>query len=211
MPCLDAWERFLHDETLPPLVHAAIAHSQFEAIHPFLDGNGRVGRLLITLLLVARGVIPSPLLYLSAWFEATREEYYARLNGVTERGEWEEWLTYFLRGVALQSEDAVDRIERLDDLLSGWKPCQLAGGRSRLPERALDSSPRTHSGRWAAWPSGWRWRSRRHSEPSPGWRRQASSPSWGRLDATACTAQEPSSTFWRSHRRWQASVAELAT
>ena len=137
MPCLDAWERFLHDETLPPLVHAAIAHSQFEAIHPFLDGNGRVGRLLITLLLVARGVIPSPLLYLSAWFQATREEYYARLNGVTERGEWEEWLTYFLRGVALQSEDAVDRIERLDDLLSGWKR-QLAGGRSRLPERALD-------------------------------------------------------------------------
>ena len=137
MPCLDAWERFLHDESLPPLVHAAIAHSQFEAIHPFLDGNGRVGRLLITLLLVARGVIPSPLLYLSAWFEATREEYYARLNGVTERGEWEEWLTYFLRGVALQSEDAVDRIERLDDLLSGWKR-QLAGGRSRLPERALD-------------------------------------------------------------------------
>ena len=86
MPCLDAWERFLHDETLPPLVHAAIAHSQFEAIHPFLDGNGRVGRLLITLLLVARGVIPSPLLYLSAWFQATREEYYARLNGVTARG-----------------------------------------------------------------------------------------------------------------------------
>ena len=137
MPCLDAWERFLHDETLPPLVHAAIAHSQFEAIHPFLDGNGRVGRLLITLLLVARGVIPSPLLYLSAWFQATREEYYARLNGVTERGEWEEWLTYFLRGVALQSDDAVDRIERLDDLLSGWKR-QMAGGRSRLPERALD-------------------------------------------------------------------------
>ena len=137
MPCLDAWERFLHDESLPPLVHAAIAHSQFEAIHPFLDGNGRVGRLLITLLLVTRGVIPSPLLYLSAWFEATREEYYARLLGVTARGEWEEWLTYFLRGVALQSEDAVDRIERLDYLLSGWKR-ELASGRSRLPERALD-------------------------------------------------------------------------
>ena len=137
MPCLDAWERFLHDESLPPLVHAAIAHSQFEAIHPFLDGNGRVGRLLITLLLVARDVIPSPLLYLSAWFEATREEYYARLSSVTEWGEWEEWLTYFLRGVVLQSEDAVDRIQRLEDLLSGWKR-ELASGRSRLPERALD-------------------------------------------------------------------------
>ena len=137
MACLDAWERSLHDDTLPPLVHAALAHSQFEAIHPFLDGNGRVGRLIITLLLIIRGVIPSPLLYLSAYFEATRQEYYARLLGVTERGEWEEWLGYFLRGVAVQSEDAVDRIQRIDDLYSHWKQ-GLAQGQSRLPERALD-------------------------------------------------------------------------
>ena len=137
MACLDAWERFMHEETLPPLAHAAIAHAQFEAIHPFLDGNGRVGRLLITLLLVARGVLPSPLLYLSGWFEATRDEYYTRLLGVTQRGEWEAWLTYFLRGVVRLSEDAVSRIERLDDLLAGWKG-ELAGGRSRQPEQALD-------------------------------------------------------------------------
>ncbi len=137
MACLGAWERFLHDDALPPLAHAAVAHSQFEAIHPFLDGNGRVGRLLITLLLVQWGIIPSPLLYLSAYFEATREEYYARLLGVTERGEWEEWLTYFLKGVALQSDDAVDRIQRIDGLFSRWKE-GLARGQSRLPERALD-------------------------------------------------------------------------
>ena len=137
MACLDAWERYLHDVTLPPLVHAAITHSQFEAIHPFLDGNGRVGRLLITLLLVSRGVIPSPLLYLSAYFEATRQEYYARLLGVTERGEWEEWLIYFLRGVAIQSDDAVDRIQRIDDLFSHWKRALLRR-QSRFPERALD-------------------------------------------------------------------------
>ena len=137
MTCLGDWERFLHDDTLPPLVHAALAHSQFEAIHPFPDGNGRVGRLLITLLLVKRGVLSSPLLYLSACFEATREEYYARLLGVTERGEWEEWLTYFLRGAALQSEDAVDRIQRIDNLFSQWKQ-GLAHSQSRLPERALD-------------------------------------------------------------------------
>ena len=137
MPCLGAWERFLHDESLPPLVHAAIAHSHFEAIHPFLDGNGRVGRLLITLLLVARGILPSPLLYLSAYFEATRDQYYAHLLAVTERGAWEEWLSYFLRGVVLQSDDALQRIERLDDLLAGWRR-ELAGSRSRLPERALD-------------------------------------------------------------------------
>ena len=137
LPCLDAWERFLHDEALPPLVQVAIAHAQFEAIHPFLDGNGRVGRLLITLLLVTRGALPAPLLYLSAWFEGTRDEYYARLLGVTQRGEWEEWLTYFLRGVERQCEDAVDRIQRLDDLLAIWKR-ELASGRSRLPELALD-------------------------------------------------------------------------
>jgi len=135
--CLGAWEKFLHDETLPPLAHAALAHSQFEAIHPFLDGNGRVGRLLITLLLVERQVLPSPLLYLSAFFEATRPEYYARLSGVTERGEWEEWLDYFLRGVAGQAEDALGRIQRIDALVAGWRE-RIAEAPSRPPERALD-------------------------------------------------------------------------
>jgi len=135
--CLGAWEEFLQDDTLPPLVHAALAHSQFETIHPFLDGNGRVGRLLITLLLVAKGALPSPLLYLSAWFEATRPEYYARLSAVTERGEWEEWLGYFLTGVAGQAEDALARIRRIDDLLSHWRGL-LAKTPSRLPEKAIE-------------------------------------------------------------------------
>lgn len=137
LDCLSAWERFLHDDSLPPLVHAALAHSQFEAIHPFLDGNGRVGRLLITLLLIAKEVLPAPLLYLSAWFEATRQEYYARLLGVTQRGEWEEWLSYFLEGAATQADDALGRIQRIDELLSGWR-MRLARASSRFPERALD-------------------------------------------------------------------------
>ena len=137
MDCLGQWEGFLHDDVLPPLVHAALVHAQFEAIHPFLDGNGRVGRLLITLLLVERGVMPSPLLYLSAYFEGTREEYYGRLLGITQRGEWEEWLVYFLRGVAMQAEDAVERVQRIDDLLLDWRQ-RLANVQSRLPERALD-------------------------------------------------------------------------
>lgn len=137
MECLDAWEQFLHADVLPPLVHAALVHSQFETIHPFLDGNGRVGRLLITLLLVERAVMPSPLLYLSAYFEATRDEYYARLLGVTQKGEWEEWLHYFLRGVALQCADAVERMQRIDELCMRWKR-DLAGMQSRLPERTLD-------------------------------------------------------------------------
>jgi Fic family protein len=135
--CLGAWERFLHDESLPPLVHEALAHSQFEAIHPFLDGNGRVGRLLITLLLLERQILPAPLLYLSAFFEATRPEYYARLLAVTERGEWEDWLAYFLRGVAGQAEDALGRIQGIDALLLRWRE-QLAAAPSKLPERALD-------------------------------------------------------------------------
>ena len=88
--CLGDLERYLHDESLPPLVQAALVHSQFEAIHPFVDGNGRVGRLLITLLLVQRGLaLPSLFLHLGAYFERTRHEYYARLLGITERGEWE--------------------------------------------------------------------------------------------------------------------------
>lgn len=137
MECLGAWETFLHDRSLPPLVHAALAHSQFEAIHPFLDGNGRVGRLLITLLLVERGILPTPLLYLSAYFEATRREYYARLLAVTDEGAWEDWLAYFLQGVAEQAHDALSRIQRIDELLLRWRQA-LARETSRLPERALD-------------------------------------------------------------------------
>ena len=96
MRCLGTWETFLHDRSLPPLVQIALAHYQFEAIHPFRDGNGRVGRLLITLFLIERGVLSAPLLYLSAFFEATRRDYYDRLHRVQESGQWEEWLMYFL-------------------------------------------------------------------------------------------------------------------
>jgi Fic family protein len=118
---LGAWEKFLHDETLPPLVQTALMHYQFEAIHPFLDGNGRVGRLLITLLLMQRGVLPLPLLYLSAFFEATRRDYYDSLRAVTERSAWEDWLLYFLNGVARQSEDALSRAERINQQLDLWR------------------------------------------------------------------------------------------
>ena len=118
---LGAWEKYLHDETLPPLVQTALMHYQFEAIHPFLDGNGRVGRLLITLLLMQRGVLPLPLLYLSAFFEATRRDYYDGLRGVTERSAWEDWLLYFLNGVARQSEDALSRSERINQQLDQWR------------------------------------------------------------------------------------------
>lgn len=114
---LGDWELFLHDRTLPPLVQVGLIHYQFEAIHPFVDGNGRVGRLLIALFLIERGLLPGPLLYLSAFFEATRPDYYDRLLAVSERADWHGWLEYFLNGVARQSEDAVSRAERINGLL----------------------------------------------------------------------------------------------
>ena len=121
MYCLGELENFLHDRQLPPLVHIALCHYQFEAIHPFLDGNGRVGRLIIMLLLVEQRMLPSPLLYLSAFFEATRDEYYRQLYSVSSKGTWAEWLIYFLNGVAVQSEDVLSRAERINELLNAWK------------------------------------------------------------------------------------------
>jgi Fic family protein len=114
---LDAFERFLHaDSPLPPLIRLGLIHYQFEAIHPFPNGNGRVGRLLITLLLCAWGLLPQPLLYLSAYFEAHRQDYYDHLLAVSQHGAWGPWLRFFSRGVAEQSRDAVLRAGRLQHL-----------------------------------------------------------------------------------------------
>ena len=121
MECLSLFEKFLHDRTLPPLIHIALCHYQFEAIHPFLDGNGRVGRLLIILLLIEHKLLPSPLLYLSAFFEATREEYYKQLYNISSHGTWHEWLLYFLNGVAVQGLDVLSRAERINALIARWQ------------------------------------------------------------------------------------------
>lgn len=137
MQALGEWEKFLHAKSLPPLVQIALAHYQFEAIHPFLDGNGRVGRLLITLFLVERAILPAPLLYLSAFFEATRQDYYDRLRGITDRGEWEAWLEYFLNGAARQAEDAIGRAERINALLDRWHRA-AAGSSSKVPGALVD-------------------------------------------------------------------------
>ncbi|MFO0686925.1 MAG: Fic family protein [Sandaracinus sp.] len=106
-------EKFLHDEQLPPLVHAAVAHAQFETIHPFLDGNGRVGRLLITFLLCHRGVLGKPLLYLSHYLKRNRAEYYDRLQAIRLEGRWEEWIAFFLRGVAEVARAAIETARRI--------------------------------------------------------------------------------------------------
>jgi len=124
-------ERFIHhDSELPPLLRIGLVHYQFEAIHPFLDGNGRIGRLLITFLLVAWGLLSKPLLYLSNFIEANRQEYYDRLLAVSQKGEWEAWLLFFLEGVRSQAEDASQRIIRLQALRLKYRE-QFADDRNR--------------------------------------------------------------------------------
>ncbi|MCS3748524.1 Fic family protein [Xanthomonas arboricola] len=117
---LSALEQFLHapQGQMPPLVKAALAHVQFETIHPFSDGNGRLGRLLITLILCSEGVLREPSLYLSLYFKRRRADYYDRLNAVRLNGDWEGWLGFFLDGVAETAQQAVDTAQRLLALLA---------------------------------------------------------------------------------------------
>jgi Fic family protein len=110
---LEDLEAFLHEDGLRPLVQAAIVHYQFEAIHPFGDGNGRVGRLLIPLFLKDRNLLPQPLLYLSAYFERSRSDYYEKLLRVSTHGDWNGWILYFLTGVSVQAQEAADLADRL--------------------------------------------------------------------------------------------------
>lgn len=122
MAALDDFERYIHTlSELPPLVRMAILHYQFEAIHPFVDGNGRIGRLLITLMLVTEGLLPQPLLYLSAFFDRHRGDYYRLLLEVSQNGNWSEWIIFFLRGVAEQAEDAIVRANKLQKLSTEYR------------------------------------------------------------------------------------------
>ncbi len=134
--CLQDLEQFLHNRQLPPLIHIALCHYQFEAIHPFLDGNGRMGRLLISMLMILHEVLPSPLLYLSAFFEATRDVYYQQLYQVSTIGNWHDWLLYFLNGVAVQSDDTLSRVERINMLLMQWQQL-FAHSTSGVPQRII--------------------------------------------------------------------------
>lgn len=120
--CLHEFELYMHQEDeYPPLIRLAFIHYQFEAIHPFIDGNGRIGRLLMTLLLVHWNLLPMPLLYLSAYFEKHRDEYYRHLLSVSQHGTWREWVVFFLDGVAEQAADAMSRAKRLSDLQQDWR------------------------------------------------------------------------------------------
>jgi len=119
---LDDLERYIHEDSATPiLVRSALIHYQFETIHPFLDGNGRLGRLLVVFYLVERGVLPEPLLYLSSYLERHREEYVQRLQEVRERGAYEAWVAFFLRAVAEQATTAVETAESLLSLTSDFR------------------------------------------------------------------------------------------
>lgn len=132
---LSNWENYLHAETdTPPLIQCALMHYQFEAIHPFLDGNGRIGRLLITFFLWERGLLTQPLLYLSAFFDRFRDDYYARLLAVSKNGDWRSWIKFFLRGVIDQSKDALSDARRIIELHEKYK--QRLEATKKIPESA---------------------------------------------------------------------------
>jgi Fic family protein len=134
---LDNFEEFLHDDSLPLLIQCGLAHAQFETIHPFLDGNGRVGRLLIAFLLVQRGVLERPLLYLSQYLKAHRAEYYDRLMAVRDDGDWEAWLKFFLRGVREVSQSATATARAILDLREAHRRLLAEGGQGSLPAMRL--------------------------------------------------------------------------
>jgi Fic family protein len=136
-------ERWIHgDDSLPPLIRAGLAHVQFETIHPFLDGNGRIGRLLIALLAEHWGLMPSPLLYLSLAFKRRRQDYYRCLSAVRSEGDWEGWTAYFLECVREAADDGVSTAQRLFALLSKDRRRLLKSPMATVPTlRLLDGLP----------------------------------------------------------------------
>jgi cell filamentation protein, protein adenylyltransferase len=136
---LDAFERSLHEpQTLPFLVWLALVHYQFEAIHPFRDGNGRIGRLLLVLLMCVHEALCQPLLYLSAYFEKHRTEYYDGLLAVSQRGEWEQWIRFFLCAIEEQSKDAIRTATTLNALRDEYRTRLQAARASALLLRTVD-------------------------------------------------------------------------
>lgn len=139
MECLDYFEKFLHDQKtkLPVLIKAALAHVQFETIHPFLDGNGRLGRLLITFILCSEGLLEQPLLYLSLYFKANRQAYYNHLQSVREEGDWESWVKFFLIGVIETATQATETAQSIIKLFNNDHEKIRASGKSTAAIMAI--------------------------------------------------------------------------
>lgn len=135
---MSAWEAYIHGDAPDRLVQLAIVHAEFEAIHPFLDGNGRLGRLMIPLFLVSKGLLSRPNFYLSAYFDEHREEYYDRLLGVSRDGDWTGWCDFFLRAVIAQAETNQAKAQQILDLYQHDKDWIAEITRSQYAVRALD-------------------------------------------------------------------------
>ncbi|PLX67100.1 MAG: cell filamentation protein Fic [Denitrovibrio sp.] len=146
MECLDSFEKYLHDEkdVMPVLVKAAIAHVQFETIHPFLDGNGRLGRLLITFILCIEGLLKQPLLYLSLYFKTHRQEYYEHLQNVRESGDWESWIKFFIEGVVETSNQATETARNILQLFDKDRKLIEESGKSNATVLAIHNYMQTH-------------------------------------------------------------------
>ena len=148
MGCLDRFERFLHDEEsrsrLPVLVRIALAHVQFETIHPFLDGNGRLGRLLITFILCAEGILKAPLLYISLYLKANRQAYYDHLQSVRESGDWEAWIAFFLTGVIETANQATETAQSILHLFAKDRAAIESSGKSNATVLTIHANLQRH-------------------------------------------------------------------
>ena len=137
--CFSDLEKYIHfNAKEPALIQCALVHYQFEAIHPFVDGNGRIGRLLITFMLLERKLLSQPLLYLSDFFEQHRDEYYELLLNVSQKGDWKAWFTFFLNGVRQQSEDALLTVQALLDLQNQYRTIATAPRVPKIVNRLID-------------------------------------------------------------------------
>jgi Fic family protein len=136
---LEAFERYIAGDELDPLIQAAIVHAQFEIIHPFIDGNGRIGRLLIPLFLFCKGRIHRPMFYLSGYLEGNRDEYYARLRAITDRGEWNEWILFFLRAITAQATSNTDVARAILDLYEETKNLVRDATHSQYSAQIVDT------------------------------------------------------------------------
>jgi len=136
---LNQLEQYIHESSnIPPIARVGLIHYQFEAIHPFLDGNGRVGRLLIMLLLCQWELLPQPILYLSHYFEKYRSEYYTRLLEVSQKGKWDEWLGFFMTGIRDQSHEMTIRIQSLQILREKYYGKIISRGKNSALHRLVD-------------------------------------------------------------------------
>jgi Fic family protein len=136
---LDQLEKFIHSSSeIPALVRAGLIHYQFEAIHPFLDGNGRIGRVLIILLLGEWELLPQPLLSLSIYFERYCQEYHDLLLAISQKGDWEAWLRFFLRGVSIQANESLAQLDRLRAIRTTYQSLADVERNARRMEQVLD-------------------------------------------------------------------------